>query len=186
MLILDHSLLLALGYSDGDINTAPFDNTDIITGYKDALKREYLNKLGNNNCYNYRHSGQMMVIDNQRFAECNATGTSLTYDTERAYENKYVECCFYMKGSSISLPRTIAWSGDYLTFTPVLVQLTTSFQEIISDIAFFQIVPSYLCSVEIRAVASGGIQIRISVTGVSQHDVYLLGTMKELRQIIGA
>ena len=75
-----------LGFTDGNINTASFDATGTIPGYKDAGTRQWGAKMANNAAVAYRWSGRAMVIDDQEIP----AASEKIYDAARDYRDAYL------------------------------------------------------------------------------------------------
>jgi len=89
-----------LGFTDGNINTAPFDATGTIPGYKDAGTRQWGEKMANNAAAAYRMGGRSMLVNNVVIA----IDEEKTFDTGRIYTNSYIQIRGFASFASHALP----------------------------------------------------------------------------------
>jgi len=89
-----------LGFTDGNINTAPFDATGTIPGYKDAGTRQWGAKMANNAAAAYRYGGRSMLVDNMVIA----IDEEKTFDVDRIYTNSYIHIRGFASFVSHALP----------------------------------------------------------------------------------
>ena len=91
-LIMGFFLILALGlkkvwaFLDLDPETASFNTANMLPEYKNPGTLQFFGKILENTGYNWRHSGQAMLLENELIQP---QGTK-TYDTGRNYVKKYV------------------------------------------------------------------------------------------------
>lgn len=155
-----------IAFQDIDINVATFDNTNLLSEYKDPTSRQFLGKLGNNTAYNFRHSDQNLFIENDEYTD----QQEKTYDTDRDYRNKYLKLEVGLSASAFTMPFGLISNVDALTTE--WVQLVTSFQTLPKS-----------GLIEIKANNTGGFTIRVTVSSGSR---FLLGSITESRKVTGA
>lgn len=167
--ILSNIAIQSLGFTDVDINTATFDETDIIPAYQDPGTRQWGGKIANNTAYNNRHSDMGMIIAGDEYA----TAEEKTYNTERDYRNKYIFATVDIHNAAISLPiflftgNTLATDSSPMQVWAML-KLTTTYQ-------------TFMSTFQIRALNGGGFMIRYTATG----PVWLAAHIHEVRNIVG-
>lgn len=172
----------ALAFTSVDINQAGFEDDNLIPGYKDPGTRQWGGRIANNTAYNFRHSDQMLWIGNEEFAGIDGTGVELTFDSARIYTGKYIQFDLGTWWQQQALPRD---PTNAIFFDHGVVLLTTTYQQIITDMEYDPNT-GYVCSISIRSLNAGGIQIKITTTSVAIDDCYLTGLLKELRLVTGS
>ncbi len=155
-----------MAFTDANINTALFDKTGVVPGYKDGGSRQWGAQVVNNTAYNFRHSDQNLFIVNDLFT---SPTSDKTYDTDRDYISKFLKLEVGLSATIFTMPFALNSAGDILTTE--WIQLTTTFQAL-----------PFTSSIQIRAENSGGFTLRVTAAG----NRYLLGSITELRQIVGA
>lgn len=152
--------------------TCSFNTANMLPDYKDPGTLQYFGKILENTGYNWRHSGQAMIIEDELLG---ARGQK-TYDTGRNYVGSYVLILYDpiitppFTVHDQSLPKTI--DAEYVS--PRFQQLTTTYEP----------TSNWSFRFDIRALATGGFSIYNN--NVSDAAIRYSALIIELRKITGA
>jgi hypothetical protein len=160
-----------LAFLDLVPETCSFNTANMLPEYEDPGTLQFFGKILENTGYNWRHSGQAMLLENELIQP---QGTK-TYDTGRNYVDKYVMILYDVSFNELPLPYSVPEALVY----PNFLQLTTSYQTV-TDVALVQQDAS-----EIKALATGGYSIRNTLAAGS-YAYRLTGMIIELRRVTGA
>lgn len=156
----------ALGFTDTDINTAPWDGDELIPAYKNPGNRQWGQRVANNLAYLFRRSDQNIFIQNDTYG---TPSEDKTYDADRKYIGKYMKLEIGLSASAFTMPFGIISNADALTTEWIL--LTSSFQTLPKN-----------GLIQMRAENAGGFTFRITVSTGTR---YLLGSVTECRLVAG-
>lgn len=187
----------ALAFDDANINTAGFVTANTIPEYKDGGSRQWGARVANNTAYNFRHSDQNLFLQNDEFVFASESQKTREYDTDRNYVNAFVAVRLNAFNSSQGLPFTAApierQDGNDDSFLNVVyLQLTTSMQNVIGEVVPVDDridIGTHNARIAMRArnmADGGGIEIQVTIQTTVSLTVYVIGTIKELRNVTGS
>lgn len=154
-----------MAFGNLDPNSDTFTSTSMVPGYKDGISYQFLAKLAENTSYNWRHSDNIMLVENEWFT----AGQEKDFDVARDYTDAYLQIIwrFGTTQNVIQVPTYVDTGDNDVRF----LQLTASYQSI---------EPSN--TMKIKYNGTTGFRIKNdSVT-----DYYLLAAITELRKITGS
>ena len=154
-------------YLDLDPEACSFNTASMLPEYKDPGTLQFVGKILENTGYNWRHSGQAMIIENELINP----RAQKTYDTGRDYDGSYMLILYepVILRSDHALPFTIEPAFVY----PRFQRLTTTYQPTAETFAYL----------DMRAVATGG----FSIQNNNYTEAFrITALIMELRKVTGA
>ena len=155
------------GFTTLDPDATPFFTANVIPEFLSDIDAELVQKVVNNTGYNWRKSGQFLLLENESFT----TGQEKTFDAvePRDYVGAYITTWVDVEQSPMPLPYSIDNEQNFPTF----IQLTTSYQPMYE----YGGTPSVF---EIKALVAGGFMIK-NTGGISR---WITGAILENRHVV--